>query len=401
MSRPYELGKGLGQYMDGRAQFFTLVVTEQCNLRCKYCYQLDKNEYHSMSRETAFRAIDFLFKMPNPSEGVILEFTGGECSLEIDLVMEVCEYFKSQLRQRPGHPWHPAYVLMFSTNGTLYHTKEFQRLLWENRGHCYPALTIDGTKRKHDRARIFANGRGSYDIVAQNVKLWISQFPNAATKITFSSEDLHYVAESVVHVWELGIRNVAANAVFEDVWKPGDAELYESELRKLADIAIKRDFWKTHRCNLFWESRTLKPRQEEDDKNWCGTGKMVSVDCEGNLFPCLRFQGFCLANRPARPVGNIHDGFNHDVIRAFHCLRKSLQSSEKCLDCEMRDQCAWCTAYNYDAADSDTIFQRVTAICEMHKARWRANQYYWEQLESRHGVKPNGTGVLELLGCPI
>ncbi|MHC4083837.1 MAG: radical SAM peptide maturase, CXXX-repeat target family [Planctomycetota bacterium] len=402
MSGIYELGKSLSQYMDGRAQFCTLVLTEQCNLRCKYCYQLGKNAYHRMSPDVALRAIDFFFEMPDPSEGIILEFTGGECTLEIDLMREVIEYFKTQLRQRPRHPWQSAYVLMFSTNGTLYHTEKFQRLLWENRGHSYPAITIDGTKRKHDRARVFADGRGSYDIVARNIKLLLRQYPNSSTKITFSSEDLPYVCESIIHVWELGIQSVAANAVFEDVWKLGDADLYESELRKLADIAIDRGFWKTHRCNLFWEIRPLKPMEQEDDKNWCGTGKMVSVDAKGNLFPCLRFQGFCLANRPPRPLGNIYDGYNEDVLRAFHCLRKSLQSSQKCLECQISDQCAWCTAHNYDAADSDTIFQRVTFICEMHIARWRANQYYWKQLEDRHGIKPRGAESTEqLVGCPI
>jgi len=402
MSKVYQLGKGLGQYMDGRAQTCTLVLTEQCNLRCKYCYQLDKNPHHPMSHKVAYRAIDFFFEMPEASEGIVLEFTGGECSLEVDLMRDAVEYFKAQLRYRHGHPWQAAYMLMFSTNGTLYHTEKFQRLLYENRGHSYPAITIDGTKRKHDSARIFADGRGSYDIVAKNVKLWLRQYPDAGTKITFSSGDLPYVSESIVHVWELGIKNVAANAVFEDVWKPGDAELYESELRKLADIAIDRGFWETHRCNLFWVPNPLKAPEDEDDRNWCGSGKMVSVDAEGNLFPCLRFQGFCMSNRPGRPSGNIYEGYYEDVLRSFHCLRKSLQSPEECLICNMRDQCAWCTGYNYDVADSDTIFQRVTFICEMHKARWRANQYYWEQLEKRHGVHPKGYESLEQsTGCPI
>jgi radical SAM peptide maturase (CXXX-repeat target family) len=355
-----------------------------------------------MPREVALKAIDFFFEMPDTSEGIILEFTGGECSLEVDLIRNTVEYFKAELQRRPGHPWQSAYVLMFSTNGTLYHTEKFQRLLWENRGHSYPAITIDGTKRKHDRARVFADGRGSYDIVAKNVKLWLRQYPNAQTKITFSSEDLPYVSESIIHVWELGIRHVAANVVFENVWKPGDAELYESELRKLADISLEKGFWKTHRCNLFWTPNPLKSSEEEDDKNWCGTGKMVSVDAEGNLFPCLRFQGFCLANYPARPSGNIFDGYNEDVLRSFHCLLKSLQSPKKCLECEMRDQCAWCSALNYDAADSDTVFQRATFICEMHKARWRANQYYWQQLEKLHGIKPQVTETTnQPVVCPI
>ena len=44
--------------------------------------------------------------------------------------------------------------------------------------------------------------------------------------------------------------------------------------------------------------------------------------------------------------------------------------------------CAWCQGENYDAAETDTIYQRATAICRMHKARVRANNYYWNRLEN-------------------
>ena len=46
----------------------------------------------------------------------------------------------------------------------------------------------------------------------------------------------------------------------------------------------------------------------------------------------------------------------------------------------MAEGCAWCQGENYDAADTPTIYQRSTAICLMHKARVRANNYYWNKL---------------------
>jgi len=402
MPKTYQLGRGLGQYMEGRAQYCTLVVTEQCNLRCKYCYEVGKNALHTMPREVAYKAIDFFLDIAEPNEGIVLEFTGGECSLEVDLVRDVIEYFKAKLRRSTGHPWRSAYRIMLSTNGVLYDTEKFQRLIWENRGHTYVAMTIDGTKTKHDSARVFPDGRGSYDIVAKNAKLWARQFLGAGTKITFSHDDLPYVAESIVHVWDMGIMDVAANAVFENPWHPGDAEQYELELKKLANIALEKGYWATHKCNLFWVPTPLLPPKEEDDRNWCGTGKMVSVDAQGNMYPCLRFQDFCLANRPGRPIGNIYDGYNKDVLRSFYCLRKSLQSKRECLECEMRENCAWCSAFNYDSADSDTLFQRAIFICEMHKARWRANQYYWQQLEKLHGVKPDSAESMNVpVVCPV
>ena len=69
------------------------------------------------------------------------------------------------------------------------------------------------------------------------------------------------------------------------------------------------------------------------------------------------------------------------------------------MECEMDDMCAWCSGWNYDAADSDTMFVRAMHICEMHKSRYRANQYYWELLEARCGVAPFGGRVSA--PCPI
>ena len=57
-----------------------------------------------------------------------------------------------------------------------------------------------------------------------------------------------------------------------------------------------------------------------------------------------------------------------------------MQSPQKCVDCEVASGCAWCQGENYDAAETSTVFQRTTAICKMHKARVRANNYYWNKL---------------------
>ena len=57
-----------------------------------------------------------------------------------------------------------------------------------------------------------------------------------------------------------------------------------------------------------------------------------------------------------------------------------MQSKQECIDCEVASGCAWCQGENYDAAETPTVYQRSTAICKMHKARVRANNYYWNKL---------------------
>ena len=67
-------------------------------------------------------------------------------------------------------------------------------------------------------------------------------------------------------------------------------------------------------------------------------------------------------------------------LRPFLVLDRCTQSTQECIDCEVAEGCAWCQGENYDAADTPTIYQRSTAICKMHKARVRANNYYWNKL---------------------
>jgi uncharacterized protein len=59
------------------------------------------------------------------------------------------------------------------------------------------------------------------------------------------------------------------------------------------------------------------------------------------------------------------------------------QSEQECVECEVATGCAWCQGANYDFADTDTIFQRATYICKMHKARVRANNYFWNKLSRK------------------
>ena len=73
-------------------------------------------------------------------------------------------------------------------------------------------------------------------------------------------------------------------------------------------------------------------------------------------------------------------GLDKNKLRPFLTLDRCTQSPRECIDCEVAEGCAWCQGENYDAADTNTIYQRSTAICKMHKARVRANNYYWNKL---------------------
>lgn len=369
-------------WQEGTAKSITFIVTKDCQLACKYCYLVGKNEAERMSFDVAKAAVDYILDHEDemPQRSVVWDFIGGEPFLEIDLIDKVCDYLKTEMFRR-NHHWFNSYRFSFSTNGINYDSEKVQRFIEKNKSHLSIGITIDGTEMKHDINRVYkGTGKGSYKDVVRNIPLWLEQFPNGGTKVTISSADIPYIKESVMHLFSLGIHEVNINCVFEDVWKDGDDRIFEDQLVKLADAIIDNDLYEENSCSFFTELIGKPMDRVDENRNWCGAGKMLSVDAAGNFYPCTRFAQYSLRNKKAWIIGNIHDGIDKNKLRPFLTLDRCTQSNDECIDCEVASGCAWCQGENFDAADTNTVFQRATAICKMHKARVRANNYYWNKL---------------------
>ena len=88
------LGRYFGSPNVEKTRTITFQITDDCNLCCSYCYQINKG-HHKMSFEIAKKFIDYVFEgRTNPDSrfyeektlGFILDFIGGEPLLEIDLI---------------------------------------------------------------------------------------------------------------------------------------------------------------------------------------------------------------------------------------------------------------------------------------------------------------------------
>ena len=378
-------------WKSGESKTITFIVTKDCQLACKYCYLVGKNNKERMPLSIAKRAVDYILNHEDemPEESVVFDFIGGEPFLEIDLIDELCDYIKTEM-YRLNHHWFNSYRFSFSTNGINYHEEKIQQYIRKNRNHLSIGITIDGTEMKHDMNRIYkVSEKGSYKDVVRNIPLWLKQFPQAATKVTISSPDIPFVCESVLHLYSLGIHEVNINCVFEDVWQEGDDKLFEQELVKLADLIIDNEYYKDYACSFFSEKIGKPMDRVKENQNWCGAGKMLAVDAAGKFYPCTRFAQYSLREKKECVIGNIDTGINYNKLRPFLSLDRCTQSKEECLECEVAGGCAWCQGENYDAAETSTIFQRATAICKMHKARVRANNYYWNKLYRKLELEGN------------
>jgi uncharacterized protein len=380
---------------DQGVKTITFVLTEECNLRCTYCYMHGKNP-KKMTKEIGKQAVDFILDdgllngyIDPEAPGVILDFIGGEPLLNIEVLDYIVEYFKYRTLQL-NHRWATNYNIGMSTNGTLYKTKAVQDFNRRNLGRFVPGMTIDGNKALHDACRIYPNGKGSYDDVVENLQLLLRNGGPRTTKVTLAPQNLKYMREATLHLFSLGLDTVSCNVQFEDVWNDELAAEFYVELKKLADDIIDNDLYKTKYTSLFSEM-IGEPMDPADDQNWCGgSGAMLAIDPDGLVYPCLRYMSYCFSNKDREPfvIGNIWTGVvdknTYKPLQDLKAITRSSQSTKECFYCPIAKGCSWCSAYNYDVFG--TANKRATFHCCMQKARVLANVYFWNKLYRKLGL---------------
>lgn len=369
---------------NGVANTFVFCVTEDCNLRCRYCYCAEKNKFKKMDFAIAKKAIDYfvdhhhLFK----ESTVAFEFIGGEPLLEIDLIDQISDYAKLRMFEN-NHPWFQNYYFHITTNGLLYSSSKVQDYIKKNRRHVSITLSIDGNREKHNMQRVYPNGKGSYDDVIKHVPLWLSQFPNQVIKATFTHDDIHLLADSIISLFNTGIKKIAANCVFEDVWSEEDPIIFEQQLKELADYIIDNNIFKDHEYFVrFFDPNVGLPMSDlHNKKNFCGAGKIIAIDCDGNFFPCHRFIDFTLKKHKFVPVGNVNTGLDIDRLKPFNINSIGKMNDDECNECSVASGCMNCVALCYD--ETGTIFKKLKYNCKMHKANVRAIEYFWQRVDSK------------------
>ncbi len=309
----------------------TLIVTEQCNLDCVYCFEKNKSKRKmpiSVALATLERHLDSL------SEGfdeVQIDFSGGEPLMNFPLIQQVVEHVHSR-------SWRKRHSFSVGTNGTLITERVRQ---WADAHPCVMfAFSFDGVPEVHNR-----NRSESYDQIIRNID-FIKRWPQANVKMTIVPGSLASLASSVKHAHALGL-GVAANVVFEDVWGEKKLEylkLFDQQLAELVDFYFENPLLNPpYLVNVPLEG-LLFPRKK--DERFCGSGKnMVTVAPDGTEYPCHRFL----------PVASSRPEPKPDL--SFRGIQP-----ERCAGCVLLGVCPSCIAYNHECHNS--VDHRTTHHCE-------------------------------------
>ena len=277
----------------------TLNTTQQCNLRCKYCYE-DKTK-GELSLENAKKFIDLLLTDDDPAyvkntrmeylyDGLIIDFLGGDSLVNPTLLDEILRYVNYKLvslNHRAKNHWRAS----VTTNGTLFERKDVRDFCEKWRKNLSMTVSIDGCPEIHDMNRIFINGNGTMDTIMKWWGWYRQVFPvdSRSTKSTLSKNSIPYMYDSLVFMHEkLGLNYINQNFIMEySGLTDEDYALFDEQMAKCVDYVYD------HRDDLYWgmidKAKFVTKGDPDMGNSYCGSGCMPTLSTDGKVYPCLRW----------------------------------------------------------------------------------------------------------------
>lgn len=215
----------------------TINPTLDCNLRCWYCYE-SHLKGSAMSEGTIEKVKKLISKELGKGKVKMfqLAFFGGEPLLKYSAVVLPILVFAKQACERYG----VHFGVSFTSNSVCLTTKVVDKLksLCENVAVQVP---FDGGKECHNGVKHFANGKGSYDIVRNNIIYAIKQGIRVNIRCNYTLKSLSSFQDVVDDFKEYHhFSNLRFS--FHKVWQESDSPELKEEIKKLKNYTSKYQF---------------------------------------------------------------------------------------------------------------------------------------------------------------
>lgn len=337
----------------------SFLISEDCNLRCTYCFEKTKNKTH-MSEETGVAALHMLESnlLYNRAHNIqddkalnIMLF-GGEPLLNFKTIKAIMEEGKKITAASVGY--------QIITNGTILTQEmlDYFKDFVQTGGAFNVQLSIDGIKETNDQYRIYPDGSGSFDTIAKNIPKFKEIFGGENFTQTNNRHRLHLhgslnkkTVASMYSTWKyfnevFNLPTIWFMPIHDEEWTPDDVTVYEEQLALIANDLLNKafkyhdkkfidDFAPLNKCLSGYFS-TLGP--------FCGAGDtFVSVAANGDIYPCHQF--YYQENPSLTKLGTVATGID-DTRRKLYTAYDYTDSNCYKAGCT-NYHCYRCPAENY------------------------------------------------------
>jgi len=345
-----------------------LVVTDSCNLRCRYCllgggagFKPLRSKH--MSWEVAKRAVDhFIALNDSPAfqamhdRKINIAFFGGEPLLRGDLIKQIVDYSKAL--ERPGC----GYWIDYAVTTNLTHLPDdLAAFLIES--DVGLQVSLDGPQQVHDLCRVDAGGNGSFSTIVRNLeklrRLDADYFARRVTSVVTINGNSDLLA--INEFFQSGdpvIPPVSFVGLIRDLERsefhrrfPYDVARFWQQYSQLMEeyVRCQRNCIPVPRGQFLYRLveeglRVLDGRMMNHGTlvrpaytGTCQPGRRLAVSTDGKFHICERI------NEHFR-VGDVQKGL--DLVKCSELLRRYYGSLPDCDRCWARSICGTCMAVN-------------------------------------------------------
>ena len=354
-----------------QGQFPVLAVlnlTEDCNLKCTYCYVgAGEGQKIKMKPETAFRIVDeYLAMNENTGREVNIVMHGGEPLLNYDLVQKLTEYAK---------PYRDRVRLTIQTNASLL-TEERVSFLLEN--NVSIGVSLDGPPEIHNPTRPLQSGKGSFDQVMRGIRILQSH----GVSVGVISVMTRKLAEQIDHVLDFFLENKIYSLSFSPFLPVGRGmkdddnfvtpEILFEAYKRLIDRIVQFNSNPDRPFDLHENVLTRMARKIFSNRNEfmctrapCGSGRdVLGFGVNGDFYACDDF-----INEPTFWIGSLDRGSIKDQLLKTDVVRKlcnrSMADLPRCRNCVWRSLCGGiCHSADFYSGANGV---EETAMCGFYK----------------------------------
>ncbi len=333
---------------------FAKPVGPQCNLRCTYCYYLEKEHLYAQSgsRQMTDELLERFVKMyieSQTADSVLFTWHGGE-----PMLRPLSFYQKAmELQQRYARGRHIDNVIQ--TNGTLL-TDEWCRFLHDN--HWLVGISIDGPREFHDEYRRDAADRPSWDRVMRGVRMLRRHRLEWNAMAVVNDYNADYPLEFYRFFKQMGCKYLQFTPIVERVVRHDDgrhlASLADGGSAHVAPYSVTAAQWGTFLCAIFDEwvrhdvGRVFVELFDSILANWAGVqpgicayakecGHAGVMEYNGDVYSCDHFVF------PEYKLGNINTQSLVEMLYGEQQSRFSKLKHERlprqCKECEWQFAC--------------------------------------------------------------
>ena len=321
----------------------TLCLTENCTLRCAYCYAGPKRAV-VMERGTVLAALDFaLARTRVEAEKFTVGFFGGEQLLEWELL----QWAHSQAFEKAkAKGVSPAFTL--TTNLTLLSQEKADWIIAKD---FHIGMSLDGTAAAHDAIRVYPDGSGSHAECVRAMHRVAGRGASGKIICVVHPKTVALLAESVEWIAsEFGF-DIGLNPDFTAQWDETALSTLAEQYKRIGEFYVARfRAGRPLRINVIDGKiiTHLKGGFEECDK--CRMGdREIAVSVRGRLYPCSRLVGG--DDNAALRLGDVWNGI--DTAAFLRLMARRGNANPACTECPVALRCMnWCGCVNHmDSGD--------------------------------------------------